>query len=43
MHLTNKETIRNGAPAVFGCPDVAGAPADEIEVTPAMIDRGPVF
>jgi hypothetical protein len=40
MHLTNKEPIRSDALAVSGCADAAGAPANEIEITPAMIEVG---
>jgi hypothetical protein len=40
MHLTNKEPIRSDLLAASGFPDAAGAPADEIEITPEMIEAG---
>jgi hypothetical protein len=40
MHLTNKEPIRSDALAASDRPDAAGAPANEIEVTPEMIEEG---
>jgi hypothetical protein len=40
MHLTNKEPIRSDAFAPSGHPDAAGAPEQEIEITPEMITAG---
>jgi hypothetical protein len=40
MHLTNREPIRSDALVASGHPDAAGAPANEIEVTPEMIEAG---
>jgi hypothetical protein len=40
MHLTNKEPIRRDAFVESGYPDTAGAPEQEIEITPEMIDAG---
>jgi hypothetical protein len=40
MHLTNKGPIRSDAVAASGCPDTAGAPGNEIEITPEMIEAG---
>ena len=40
MHLTNKEPIRNDALAASGSLDATGAPANEIEITPEMIEAG---
>ncbi len=40
MHLTNKGPIRSDALAASGRLDAAGAPVDEIEITPEMIEAG---
>jgi hypothetical protein len=40
MHLTNREPIRNDVLAASGHPDKAGASANEIEITPEMIEAG---
>jgi hypothetical protein len=40
MHLTNKELIHSDALAASDHSDAAGAPANEIEITPEMIEVG---
>jgi hypothetical protein len=40
MHLTNNESIRNETLVAPDRLDAAGAPANEIEVTPEMIEAG---
>ena len=40
MHLTNKEPIRICGLAAAGSPEAAGAPENEIEITPEMVEAG---
>jgi len=40
MHLTNKEPIRICGLAASVSPEAAGAPENEIEITPEMIEEG---